>query len=340
MTKDERADAAVLLDVTQFLANCKAPSALVDQHSNTPPSFSDDGLLLATQQLVAETEVLLSSLETPPQEPTAPSTLSIPKGSTSTSYEQQPVHTDRTSAEQTREIRNAQAAKRRLKHRQKLKDEKNSLQQQQLELQKEKRLEAQQTQRQLRAEVVGRARMIHQMKTLLQPPHSTEQKSQTDAAQGGDSVLFKTFVDELDAIYAQTDARIQGGKADVSSRFAYNLRRNQENGVMFYDSSDATEIPLGYEDTSRAISSLMMTNAGVIRHNDNVQELRDTVTAKYIVKCPLERGKAADQEVYTAIRRVEEADRVVFVWRALIEGQGHLSEYHMDETLLFFFRKM
>ncbi|KAG3139585.1 hypothetical protein PC116_g26867 [Phytophthora cactorum] len=57
--------------------------------------------------------------------------------------------------------------------------------------QKEKRLEAEQNQRQLRAAVVGRARMIHQMKALLQHPYVTEEKDilrgESDTGQGDGS---------------------------------------------------------------------------------------------------------------------------------------------------------
>ncbi|OWY96256.1 hypothetical protein PHMEG_00033522, partial [Phytophthora megakarya] len=35
---------------------------------------------------------------------------------------------------------------------------------------------------------------------------------------------------------------------------------------------------------------------------------------------------------YGAMRKYEESDRVVYVWRVLMEGQGELSGYHNDET--------
>ncbi|RAW33100.1 hypothetical protein PC110_g10581 [Phytophthora cactorum] len=361
MTGDEQVDAALLADVTGFLTDCNATAPSLDQHHKTPPSFSDDGLVVATNQLLAETETLLSSLETPPQEQIAPNT--------SIGNRLNAAKTDQVLAEKRREYRNVQAAKRRLKYRQKLKDEKETLQRQEMELsselsrlqsaqkaekmryvntmslsvwraiatrQKEKRLEAEQNQRQLRAAVVGRARMIHQMKALLQRPYVTEEKDilrgESDAGQGDGSVLFKTFVGELDAIYAQTDQIIREVNFKISLKFEYKPTRKTKHGVEFFDSADSTEVPFEFEDTSRAISLLMMTDPDVIRHNQQTQEPKDTATVKYNVKCLLERGEVAKLKVYSAVRKVKEAGRIVFVWRALTEGQDDLSGYHTDET--------
>ncbi|KAG6943905.1 hypothetical protein JG688_00017373 [Phytophthora aleatoria] len=129
MTGNGEADAALLADVTGFLADCNATGPSSDLHHKTPPSFSDDGLVVATNQLLAETETLLSSLETPPQEQIAPNT--------SISNRLNAAKTDQVPAEERREYRNVQAAKRRLKYRQKLKDEKETLQRQEMELSSE-----------------------------------------------------------------------------------------------------------------------------------------------------------------------------------------------------------
>ncbi|ETK81423.1 hypothetical protein L915_13079 [Phytophthora nicotianae] len=369
MLQEEQVDAALLADVTGFLADCSASASSIDRQRKAPPSFSDDVLVLDTHQLIAETETLLSSLETTAQEQIASNTLSSSDEVTITSDHKYTPKTDAMPAEDRRAYRNVQAAKRRLKYRQKLKDEKKTLESQEIELsgelsrlqsaqeaekmkyvdrmslsvwrsiatrQKEKRLEAEQTQRQLRAAVVGRARMIHQMKALLQRPYMLEEKNmlygEADGGHADGSVLFKTFVSELDAIYAQTDQVMREVNAEVSTKFEYNLTRKVKDGVEYFDSTDATEIPFAFEDTSRAMSLLMMTDPDVLRHNSHAQEPKDTVTVKYIADCQLERDEVAKLKIYSAMRKVKEADRVVFVWRAVTEGQGDLSGHHTDET--------
>ncbi|ETP39272.1 hypothetical protein F442_13256 [Phytophthora nicotianae P10297] len=369
MLQEEQVDAALLADVTGFLADCSASASSIDRQRKAPPSFSDDVLVLDTHQLIAETETLLSSLETTAQEQIASNTLSSSDEVTITSDHKYTPKTDAMPAEDRRAYRNVQAAKRRLKYRQKLKDEKKTLESQEIELsgelsrlqsaqeaekmkyvdrmslsvwrsiatrQKEKRLEAEQTQRQLRAAVVGRARMIHQMKALLQRPYVLEEKNmlygEADGGHADGSVLFKTFVSELDAIYAQTDQVMREVSFKMSTRLTYKPTRRTKQGVELFDSADSTTIPFAFEDTSRAISLLMMTDPDMIHYNQQDQEPKDVATVTYNVKCPLERGEVAKLKVYAAVGKVEKTDRVVFVWRSLTEGQDDLVGYHTDET--------
>eukprot|EP00644_Phytophthora_capsici_P019786 jgi/Phyca11/22101/fgenesh1_pg.PHYCAscaffold_689_\ len=48
----------------EFLAPYDAPEGVIETHGRTPTSF-DDGLLLASDQLLAETEELLASYRSP-----------------------------------------------------------------------------------------------------------------------------------------------------------------------------------------------------------------------------------------------------------------------------------
>ncbi|POM60985.1 hypothetical protein PHPALM_30074, partial [Phytophthora palmivora] len=263
--------------------------------------------------------------------------------------------TSQLSADERRELRNAQATKRRLRYRQKLKDEKETLKREEVKLlselkrlqktqvdekmcqvdnmtlsvwkaiatrQKEKRNEAEQTQRQLRAAVIGRARMMHQMNALLQTPERPKLDN---------GVLFNAFEAELDAVYAQTDQVMQDAEFKMSSTLQYKPKRTTKQGVEVFDSADTTVIPFSFQETGRAISLLMLMDP------DNCftevdDEPRHTAKVKYEVKCQLEPGEISKLQVYSVVRKYEEPDRVVFVWRALTEGCGDLSGYHSDET--------
>ncbi|KAE9304084.1 hypothetical protein PR003_g21838, partial [Phytophthora rubi] len=268
------------------------------------------------------------------------------------------------SAEKRREIRNAQAAQRRLRYRQKLKNEKETLQQQEIQLsqeltklqqarvdekndqvdrmtlsvwkaiairQKERRVGAETQQRQLRAAVVARARFIHQMNALLQRPDS-QVESCGDRSDSGEqhagSALLRTFVGELDELYVQTDQIMEEVDFKVTYPLVYKPTRTCTQGVEIYDSADATVVPFDFEQTCRAMSVLMMTDPT----QKKTRELKNTVTVKYQVKSQLKPGENFKLMVHVAVRRYREPDRMVFVWRGLNEGLGALSGYHTDET--------
>jgi hypothetical protein len=374
MTKDEQVDSALLADVSSFQAELSAPSPAP---LNAAPTSTDDGLLLASQYLLADTETLLSSLpsesqrghEREAQEATQAKTSEHTKTSRNVTVEAK----EKMSPNQQRELRNAQAAKRRLRHRLKLKEEKETLKRQEVELsdalgrlrraevaegkrcrvdkmsisvwraiamrQREKRAGTEQTQRHLRAAVIGRARMIHQMTALLQASELTEETTMMsgEKAEGprneGDA-LFKTFTSELDVIYAQTGEVMREADFKLAPKLGYKPKRSQKQGEELFESADKTVIPFRFEDTRRAMSLLMMTDPEVLLHNPNLQEPKDTVTVRYTcdVDSHLEPGARAKLEVFAVVRKYKEADRAVFVWRALNEGQGDLSGYHTHET--------
>ncbi|KAF4134757.1 hypothetical protein GN958_ATG16013 [Phytophthora infestans] len=365
MRKDDQVDFALLADVSRFLAACNATAPSVDPYHKAPASASDDGLVLASHQLLTETETLLSSLETPQEQAAPNARCHRPDERMRIIEHKEAASTDQVSADRRREHRNVQAAKRRSKYRQKLKDEKKTLEREEVELssklnklkraheeekmryvdtislsvwraiatrQKEKRLEAENTQRQLRAQVIGRARMIHQLKALLQCPYIEDSNKLCGQADGDGSVLFKTFVSELDAIYAQTDQVLRDVKFQKSRKLTFKPTRTTKQGVELFESAYSSEVSFKYEDTSRAVSLILMTDPDVTPYTRQAQEPKDTVTVKYNVKCSLERGEVAKLKVYVAVRRVIEADRLVFVWRSLTEGQEHLAGYHTDET--------
>ncbi|KAL4145152.1 hypothetical protein PRNP1_012887 [Phytophthora ramorum] len=338
---EEQVDAAFFSSLSGFLAECDVALA---------PSS------LTTHDFLAETETLLSSLEPPP-----------PTQGTSEGGDNGQEYANSFAVDK-RDVRKAQAATRRMRYRQKIKSQKEALRQEEAELsnefsrlerqiegkrnhvdrvsqsvwraiatrQKQKRTEVEQTQRQLRAAVVGQTRMIHQMNALLQRSRvENEDKRLSDVTSGGggSTVLFKNFISEMDAIYAQTDQVMEEAEFRVSSRLVYKPTRTRKQGAECFDSADKTVLPFRYEEACRAVSLVMMTNPEVLRCcNAKAQELDDTVTFTNNVKCQLEPGDISKLVVYAAVRRYKEAGRLVFAWRALSEGEGNLSGFHTHET--------
>ncbi|KAJ8577540.1 hypothetical protein ON010_g1668 [Phytophthora cinnamomi] len=204
--------------------------------------------------------------------------------------------------------------------------------------QKERRVEAEAQQRQLRAAVIGRARLIHQMNALLsQRPSAEDEKSNLwqnqcdDDGQKNESGLLQTFIGELDDMYARTDQITAEMEFKMSSPLVYKPAKTFKHGVEVFDSADATVIPFGFEETCRATSLLMMTDPSAVRYGDVCEVQKNTVTAKYQVQCQLSPGERSRLMIHVAVRRYQEPGRLVFVWRALNEGLEALYGYHSDE---------
>ncbi|KAG6956366.1 hypothetical protein JG687_00010651 [Phytophthora cactorum] len=346
-------DAAFLAEVAVFLDQNDAPEAAEKMYHKEVTTPGDDGLLLASHQLLAETEKLLSSYDTPTD---TQHELNVNSESTNTNPSEEDktetLQNDNISTEKRREIRNAQAAQRRLRYRQKLRDEKETLRQQTTELstqltiletaqvelktrqasnlmfgawravaarQLERRLQAEQQQKLLRAEVVGRARLIHQMSLLLEDRLKSKQQDrlisyewvETNCETGG-SALFTTMLEELDDAYLRTDDFVYGLEFESAVQVAYNLTRNQKDGVLYFDSADRVVVPYNFEQAAVGLSIVMMSDPDVDYATVKVEDLKDTLTIKYHVKF--------DRQQPSSVSKV--AVGGVYTWDANISGKA------------------
>ncbi|ETL42169.1 hypothetical protein L916_06967 [Phytophthora nicotianae] len=287
MAEHEKVDAALLAGVTGFLAKYNTPN---HQQGKASSAFSDDELVININQLLAESEVLLSAIENLPQEQIAPAVLFSLNVVTSVSSQRDTTKTDQLLSDQRREHRNIQAAKRRQRYHKKTANcsEKEKMRYADnlslsawraiAVLQKEKRLETEQNHKQQRSAVVERARVIHQMKMLLQRFKADEGKNES-REDGDQRFLFKALVGELDAIYARTHQTIREANFKMSPKLPYKPMRKVNQGVEYFDNTDASGLPFDFNDTSRAMSLLMTTDPSMIRNKCLSQE---TFLGEYI----------------------------------------------------------
>ncbi|KAG3032861.1 hypothetical protein PC121_g24379, partial [Phytophthora cactorum] len=128
-------DAAFFDEVAVFLDQNDAPEAAEKENHEAATTPRDDGLHLDSRQLLAETEELLASYDTPTD---TQQELNVNSASMNTNSSEddktETLQNDNISTGKRREIWNAQAAQRRLRYRQKLQDEKETLRQQATEL--------------------------------------------------------------------------------------------------------------------------------------------------------------------------------------------------------------
>ncbi|KAG7396237.1 hypothetical protein PHYBOEH_002555 [Phytophthora boehmeriae] len=340
-----------------------------------PESDDHNILIVSCHHLVQETEALLASFKTStPDSNTGPEDTSQGKNGAQEGADQGKTGGWRIPAQRQdreRQERNAQAAqRRRIKYRQKVKNERLALKQQEVELsavlnelvtrqleirkresesltfsvwksiatrQMERRCEAEEEQKRLRAEIVSRARKIHLMNNMLLATSATNQPERLTLGEtlGKDidgSTVLKTYLRELDALYAQTDKMRRGIEFKLSPSMEYNLSWRKEQGVEFLESADATIVPFSFERTAVAVSTMMFTVLDGWHYYDNVEDPENTCAVRYRGSHKFGANKVVDLVVYSVLRRYKEAGRIVFIWRSLTEGQGEFDGIHCDET--------
>lgn len=338
--------------------------------SEVSPSY--DALQLNTEQLLSETERLLSTLEAhddgSSSDASSPQSLET-KSELQETLDNAPLTTKNASEERKREIKSLQATIRRNRYRQKLKNERHTLLQQQHELQTqlsqlqavrarrnadtkremtlsvwravakrqmEMRLKAEQQQKQLRAAVMYRARGINQMKTLLQmtsPAHNAGLMSgeRSGVALDGAAVV-RNYLLELDSLYAQTDRVLAKHEMNVATSMKYKPTKRIDDGVEYYDTADAVLIPVEFEKAANAIALVMLSTADGIRYDEGIRDPENTSAGRFVADYRDASGEQVDLVSYCVTRRYKEANRVVFVWRMLTEGQGEYRGSQADET--------
>ncbi|OWY95418.1 hypothetical protein PHMEG_00034580, partial [Phytophthora megakarya] len=123
-------DDDLLCDLSGFLDDCDVLPSSTELQALTPIANDATALIADSDQLLAETETLLASYERNDTNDTiVPTASQFP-----TIGENATLTTPKTPAELRKEVKNAQAAKRRLKYRTKLKTERQTLQEQEIVL--------------------------------------------------------------------------------------------------------------------------------------------------------------------------------------------------------------
>ncbi|KAG7388224.1 hypothetical protein PHYBOEH_007980 [Phytophthora boehmeriae] len=199
--------------------------------------------------------------------------------------------------------------------------------------QKEKRLEVEGLHKRLRAEVISRSRVIEQMNSFLQCSDLARSVALCGHERAADrSALIDTFVNELDLLYSQTDQVVRHASLKMSSPMELNLTRKCKGGCEYFESANATTVPFGFEQTVKAMSSLMLSDWGEGFDKKIVKKPDCTIGYIYEEDYHLKTGEIAKLGVSTASRKYIETDRAVHVWRVLTEGQGDFEGLHADET--------
>ncbi|OWZ13670.1 hypothetical protein PHMEG_00012965 [Phytophthora megakarya] len=197
--------------------------------------------------------------------------------------------------------------------------------------QKEKRLQAEHLQQQLKAAVKYRSELIGHMNTVLMknfPGDNPVPCRETPSA-----LLFKSFLGELDSMCAKTDdyASPVQPKNELSPPEEFATKRTWNHDRTLLESADVTEAPAPFDQTWRVTSSILFSNTRGIRYTGEIDDPANTTATIHRLTYTFDSGDTGTLVLYNVLRRYIKTDRVVFVWRTLTEGHGAFDGLYADE---------
>ncbi|ETL34882.1 hypothetical protein L916_12937, partial [Phytophthora nicotianae] len=198
----------------------------------------------------------------------------------------------------------------------------------------------------LRDEIRKRVGLIHDMRNafheqvLQQTGTYPVLRSNGKVSGGGndlclkhpESPLIQQYILELAGVYKQTASVFPcSTESSPQSSIIKTTREKNQNGTEFFQSYGTQMMPFEYRQTCHYLWQLVILGH---RQEDRllyrvVDDPENTLAMRF-------RLHGSNSEAYVvmhyAIRRFEEKDRTVLVWRALAEGEGVFSGMHTDET--------
>ncbi|RLN91543.1 hypothetical protein BBJ28_00021148 [Nothophytophthora sp. Chile5] len=207
-----------------------------------------------------------------------------------------------------------------------------------------RRHRAEAEQRRLKAAVTTQAKLIREMSSVLQRQreetpgdsnHLTLSGKQRFSGECNGAALFESLLGELDAVYAQTDEVIRTWGADVKpgATLGYQPTRKWQNGTEYFESVDAMLVPFDFQRTCHAAwQSIISPEEPGTYHYPGVEDTETSIAVRCRVQYQWETFGVAKMMSHFVMRKYMEADRFVFVWRALFEGEDEFAGMDLDDT--------
>ncbi|KAJ8552526.1 hypothetical protein ON010_g10021 [Phytophthora cinnamomi] len=324
-----------------------------------PAGGAHDALLLASNQLIEETEALLSSCS------------SSPEGTSADNTQPERVCDARTTPEaksqvldERQKVRNANAAKRRLKYAKKVKDEKEQLVAKLAGLKATKsenkwimertrsmpvwraiatrqlqgRLVAETERRRLRELVAARATLIHElgekMRRHLQGSGVSMDETEGQSApplEQEDVLLFDKYLLEVDTAFDGIDEVHRAWRVEDAPLSSVRARPSGE-GLKYFENLDVQLTPFDFRRTGDALWESMR----LVHFRSDRQRYRSVVDLDSVIAVKFQVGNncqdASNLIIRIVMKRRVEPERIVILWRAHTKGEGELNGIHADET--------
>ncbi|KAG3191534.1 hypothetical protein PC128_g10890 [Phytophthora cactorum] len=150
-----------------------------------------------------------------------------------------------------------------------------------------------------------------------------------------DRALYEAFIDELDEIYAKTDSvfkatAVQPDRETCEDmRLYYNPPRSSSKDATYHELVGSFSTPFAYERVREILHEVCcMEFRSGFELVDEPWIPGDTT----ITKCRVEGLGGRSLVQHCVMRRFNEGDRIVLVWRKFSEGEGVFAGMHSDET--------
>ncbi|OWY97595.1 hypothetical protein PHMEG_00031838 [Phytophthora megakarya] len=209
--------------------------------------------------------------------------------------------------------------------------------------QHQQRIQAETRNHQLRAAVDTRSKLIDDFRTLL----ADRLKNVNSDMHLVESCLYKRLVFEqtniailsqymleLDTIYSQLDETRYAEDLDsVGEDMRSYVRTWKEDGSGRFLYVNKQNIPFNFQQTCKSLWRVenLPDWRGGQEPFAGVSDPENTMAVKFRIGSGLESDLTVLQRV-VVVRRYQERDRMVIIWRSFAEGQGLYAGMHADET--------
>ncbi|KAG3156463.1 hypothetical protein PI126_g8756 [Phytophthora idaei] len=200
------------------------------------------------------------------------------------------------------------------------------------------RLIAEEQQRQMCEAVETRVAFIRGFQEMIQLQDKVGnfvQRKKT-RVEPSDAAFYKEFLQDVDAIYAQTDTVLRtcgqelAGEDNVDSNGLWK----EDSKTGFFLFTDNTFMPSDFKETCR-----ILWDAGQLPHRQenrqrftDVEDPTNTAAFKFQISSRLSTGRAVSAVQRVVTRRYQQEDRMVLVWQSIIEGEGMFTGMRAGET--------
>ncbi|KAG6618320.1 uncharacterized protein IUM83_01334 [Phytophthora cinnamomi] len=146
-----------------------------------------------------------------------------------------------------------------------------------------------------------------------------------------DSALFEAFVQELHTVYLQTDEVLSACGLETSA--APSMTKQKDGSTDYYQHTDRQILPFKFKQVCHS-----MWHLAQLKHRQEdrqiyqgVEDPENTIALKFRITSR-RMGEKVSLLQRVVVRRFQEINRVVLVWKMFTEGEGLFRGMHSDET--------
>ncbi|EGZ10697.1 hypothetical protein PHYSODRAFT_403496, partial [Phytophthora sojae] len=205
------------------------------------------------------------------------------------------------------------------------------------------RLSAEAEQRRFFTAIDSQAALIHELRDFMHELTSKESKNLLDGdtrhrhkrvrIEPSDAAFYEAYVQELDAMYAKTDAVLSSCALDTTTAGWDDPKQQwrEEGKGGFYMFVDKQIVPFGFKETSDTLWEV-----GRLLHRQEDRQvyhgIPNTVAFKFRNTAQLNSSRVVSVLQHVVSRRYDDDGKMVIVWRSFTEGEGLFTGMHADET--------